>query len=135
MLRYNSSANIPAFIANGAGGQLVINYGSRLGRVADIYTARNRNVLGGVTVNGASYRGGKLDNTSNFHQFGPRVSLRKWSRLTFLFEVLMGTDTLDGSVPLAAFFRFGGASITSNSTIGAQVSAAVRESLETPPYR
>lgn len=100
MLRYTSSANIPAFIANGAGDQFVINCGSWLGGVADIYAAHNGDVFGGVAVNGVSYRGGKLDNTSTLHQFEPRVSVRKWSRLTPFCEMLMGADAVKGSVPL-----------------------------------
>ncbi|MBV8810890.1 MAG: hypothetical protein JO033_19650 [Acidobacteriaceae bacterium] len=100
MLRYNSATNIPAFTANGAGGQFFYNFNSWLGVGADIYAAHNGNVFGSVTVNGVTYPGGKLDNTSVFSQFGPRVYVRKWSRVTPFVEMLWGMDTVRASVPL-----------------------------------
>ena len=100
MLRYNSATNIPAFTANGAGGQFFVNFNSWIGVGADIYAAHNGNVFGGLTLNGITYPGGKLDNTSVFSQFGPRISIRKWSRVTPFFQMLMGMDTIRASVPL-----------------------------------
>jgi hypothetical protein len=100
MLRYNSATNIPAFTANGAGGQFFLNFNSWIGVGADIYAAHNGNVFGGVTVGGVNIPGGKIDNTSTFFQFGPRVSVRKWSRVTPFFQMLWGIDTIRGSVPV-----------------------------------
>jgi hypothetical protein len=67
---------------------------------ADIYAAHNGNVFGGVTINGVKYPGGRIDNTSVFSQFGPRVSIRKWGRVTPFFQMLWGIDTVRASVPL-----------------------------------
>src|SRR5438874_10415 len=65
-LRANSATNIPAFSANGAGGQFAYNFNSWLGAAADLYAVHNGNVFGSATVNGVTYPGGKLDNTSFF---------------------------------------------------------------------
>jgi hypothetical protein len=101
MLRYNSATNIPAFTANGGGGQFFVNLNSWIGVGADIYAAHNGNVFGGATINGINYPGGKLDNTSIFSQVGPRISVRKWSRFTPFFQMLFGIDTVRASVPLS----------------------------------
>jgi hypothetical protein len=102
MLRYNSARGIPAFTANGAGGQLAINFNSWLGGVADIYAAHNGNVFGSYTnpTTGTVYPGGKIDNTSVFYQFGPRISIRKWHRVTPFFQILLGAQTVAASVPV-----------------------------------
>ncbi len=102
MLRANSARGIPAFTANGAGGQFVLNFNSWLGGVADIYAAHNGNVFGGFTdpTTGISYPGGKIDNTSVFYQFGPRVSIHKGHRLSPFFQMLLGAQTVAISVPV-----------------------------------
>jgi hypothetical protein len=99
-LRANSATNIPAFSANGAGGQFAYNFNSWLGGVADLTGVHNDNVFGSATINGVTYPGGKLDNTSFFYQFGPRVSIRKWSRITPFFQILMGAQSVSASVPV-----------------------------------
>ena len=102
-LRANSATNIPAFSANGAGGQFALNLKSWLGGVADIYGVHNGNVFGSFTnpITGLVTPGGKIDNTSVFYQFGPRVSIRHWGRVTPFFQILMGAQTIAASVPVA----------------------------------
>src|ERR1700761_9648357 len=70
-LRANSAKNIPAFSANGGGGQNVLNFNSWFGAVGDLYAVHNGNVFGGFTdpVTGIHYSGSKIDNTNVFYQF------------------------------------------------------------------
>src|SRR5947209_7472520 len=91
-LRANSARDIPAFSANGGGGSYVYNFYSWLGGVADIYAAHNGNIFGSFTspVTGITYPGGKIDNTTVFYQFGPRVYYRRWSKFTPYGEMLLG---------------------------------------------
>ncbi|HZS55065.1 MAG TPA: hypothetical protein VFA65_11720 [Bryobacteraceae bacterium] len=102
MLRNNSATNIPAFTANGAGGQYVLNINSWLGVLGDIYAAHNGNVFGSFTDprTGITYPGGKLDNTAAFFQFGPRVTIRHWSRVNVFFEMLPGFANGHTSIPV-----------------------------------
>jgi hypothetical protein len=77
-VRANSATNVPAFSANGGGGQFVYNFNKWLGGVADL----------GAVHNGQIGRAG-LDSTFGNFLFGPRLSLRK-SRFTPYFQVLWG---------------------------------------------
>ena len=77
--RANSATNIPAFSANGGSGQFVYNFGSWIGAVADMGAVHNGNIQG---IN--------LDSTVANFLLGPRVSVRKWSRITPYFQTLFG---------------------------------------------
>jgi hypothetical protein len=77
-VRANSATNVPAFSANGAGGQFAYNFNKWLGAVADLGAVHNGNI-GGVHID---------DTASNF-LFGPRVSFR-YSRIRPYFQVLWG---------------------------------------------
>lgn len=102
MLRVNSATNVPAFTANGGGGQYVFNINSLIGIAGDIYGAHNGNIFGTLTdpKTGITYPGGKVDNSQYFYQFGPRVNLRKWSRSNIFFEMLLGFDSAHVSIPI-----------------------------------
>jgi len=77
--RANSATNIPAFSANGGSGQFVYNLGSWFGAVADMGAIHNGNI-----------QGISLDSTVANFLLGPRVSVRKWSRVTPYFQTLFG---------------------------------------------
>ena len=77
-LRANSATNVPAFSANGGGGQFVYNFNRWLGGVADLGAVHNGNI-----------GGAHLDTTLINYLVGPRVSLR-YSRLTPYFHTLFG---------------------------------------------
>ena len=102
-LRANSATNIPSFAANGGGGQYGWNFNKWLSGVADIYAAHNGNVFGQFTdpFSGVTYPGGKIDNTTVFYQFGPRVYVRHWSRVTPFFEMFLGGANASVSIPVA----------------------------------
>jgi hypothetical protein len=77
-VRANSATNIPAFSANGAGGQFAYNFNHWLGAVADLGAVHNGNIGGHI-----------VDNTTANFLFGPRVSLR-YSNIRPYFQVLWG---------------------------------------------
>jgi len=89
-LRANSATNIPSFSANGGGGEFAYNFSSWLGVVADIYAVHNGNVFGFNAI----------DSTSLFYQAGPRVSIRKWPRITPYVQFLAGAQTAMASIPV-----------------------------------
>lgn len=76
--RFNSASNVPAFSANGGGGQLAVNANRWIGFVADVGAVHNGNI-------GSAH----LDSTFTNFLFGPRISLRH-SRVTPYFNVLFG---------------------------------------------
>jgi hypothetical protein len=88
-MRANSESNVPAFSANGGGGQFVVNFGKYIGAVADIGAVHNGNI-GGY----------QLDTTIVNYLFGPRIPIRKWSRVTPYAQVLFGGARLSSSVLL-----------------------------------
>ena len=65
-VRFNSATNVPAFSANGAGGQFILNFNHWLSGVADLGAVNNGNI-GGLHA----------DTTMANFLFGPRVSLRR----------------------------------------------------------
>lgn len=77
--RVNSATNVPAFSANGGGGQFVFNLGKWIGAVADVGAVHNGNI-GGY----------QLDTTLTNFLFGPRIPLRIHSRVTPYFQALWG---------------------------------------------
>jgi hypothetical protein len=77
-VRANSATSVPAFSANGAGGQFAYNFSKYFSAVADLGAVHNGNI-GGYTI----------DNTATNFLFGPRVSLR-YSRIRPYFQVLFG---------------------------------------------
>jgi opacity protein-like surface antigen len=77
--RANSATNIPAFSANGGSGQFVYNFTNWLGAVADMGAVHNGNI-----------HGISLDSTAANFLLGPRVAVRKWSRVTPYFQTLFG---------------------------------------------
>jgi len=78
-VRFNSATNVPAFSANGGGGQFIYNFNHWLGAVADVGAVNNGNM-----------QGHRLDSTFANFLFGPRVSLTKRSRFKPYFQVLWG---------------------------------------------
>jgi hypothetical protein len=83
----NSESNIPAFSANGGGGQFVVNFGKWVGAVADFGAVHNGNIGG--------YH---LDTTMTNYLFGPRIPIRKWSRVIPYGQVLFGGARASSSV-------------------------------------
>jgi hypothetical protein len=77
--RFNSATDVPAFSANGGGGQFVFNFHKYFGFVSDIGAVHNGNIGG--------YH---LDTTMTNLLFGPRVPIRQWSRVTPYFQTLFG---------------------------------------------
>jgi outer membrane protein OmpA-like peptidoglycan-associated protein len=77
--RVNSATNVPAFSANGGGGQFVYNIGRWIGAVADIGAVHNGNIGG--------YH---LDTTLTNFLFGPRIPIRVSNRVTPYFQTLFG---------------------------------------------
>jgi opacity protein-like surface antigen len=77
--RANSATNIPAFSANGGSGQFVYNFNNWLGAVADMGAVHNGNI-----------QRISLDSTVANFLLGPRVAVRKWSRVTPYFQTLFG---------------------------------------------
>jgi len=77
--RVNSASNVPAFSANGGGGQLVVNFGKWFGAVADVGSVHNGNIGG--------YH---LDTTLTNFMFGPRIPIRISNRITPYFQALWG---------------------------------------------
>ncbi len=70
---------IPAFSANGGGGQFAVNVSSMFGIVFDIGATHNGNV-GGF----------QFDNTAVNFLAGPRFSIRRWGRVRPYFQLLLG---------------------------------------------
>src|SRR6478672_686448 len=77
--RVNSASNVPAFSANGGGGQFVVNAGRHFGFVTDIGAVHNGNIGG--------YH---LDTTLTNFMFGPRIPIRVSHRVTPYFQALFG---------------------------------------------
>ena len=77
--RMNSATNVPAFSSNGAGGQFVLNFGRWFGAVADVGAVHNGNI-----------GGNHLDTTLTNFLIGPRIYIRKHSRVTPFFQTLFG---------------------------------------------
>jgi opacity protein-like surface antigen len=77
-VRANSATNVPAFSANGGGGQFVYNFNKWIGAVADLGAVHNGNI-----------GGANLDSTFANFVFGPRVSMR-YSRFHPYFQILWG---------------------------------------------
>lgn len=77
-VRAKTATNIPAFSANGGGGQFLYNFNKWLGGVADLGAVHNGNISGR-----------QLDTTMANFLFGPRLSFR-YARITPYFNVLWG---------------------------------------------
>lgn len=77
-VRANSASNVPAFSANGGGGQFVYNFNHWLGGVADLGAVHNGNI-----------GGNSLDTTFANFLFGPRVAIHK-GRVVPYFQILWG---------------------------------------------
>lgn len=77
-VRANSASNIPAFSANGGGGQLDINFGKWVGFVTDLGAVHNGNV-----------GGAHLDSTFGNFLFGPRFNLH-YGRVRPYVQILWG---------------------------------------------
>jgi hypothetical protein len=78
-VRANAALNNPSFSANGGSGQLVLNFNRWAGFVTDIGAVHNGNISDV-----------RLDSTFTHYMFGPRVSIRRHSRVTPFFQFLMG---------------------------------------------
>jgi hypothetical protein len=88
-VRANSATNVPAFSANGAGGQFAYNFSKYFSAVADLGAVHNGNI-----------NGYQIDNTTTNFLFGPRVSLR-YSRIRPYFNVLFGGVYESASIQVA----------------------------------
>jgi hypothetical protein len=77
--RFNSATDVPAFSANGGSGQFVLNFNKWFGFVSDIGAVHNGNV-GGF----------HLDTTVTNFLFGPRVPIKRGSRVSPYFQTLFG---------------------------------------------
>ena len=77
--RVNSSTDIPAFSANGGGGQFVVNLAKWLGLATDFGAVHNGNIGG--------YH---LDSTFYNFMLGPRFPIRVSNRVTPYFQALFG---------------------------------------------
>jgi outer membrane protein OmpA-like peptidoglycan-associated protein len=78
-VRFNSATNVPAFSANGGGGQFIYNFNGWVSGVADLGAVHNGNISG--------YH---LDSTIANFLFGPRLSIRRSHIVTPYFQVLWG---------------------------------------------
>ena len=110
--RANSASNVPAFSANGGGGQLGVNFNKWVGFVMDIGSVHNGNIS---DIH--------LDTTLTNYLFGPRVSLR-YSRVRPYFNVLFGgmhggTSFAVNGVPVATqpIYLPGGAVVPPNTPV------------------
>jgi opacity protein-like surface antigen len=77
-VRAKTATNVPAFSANGGGGQFAYNFNKYLSAVADLGAVHNGNI-----------GGHPIDNTTANFLFGPRLSMR-YSRIRPYFQVLFG---------------------------------------------
>ncbi len=82
-------SNVPSVSANGGGGQFAVNFGKWFGFVTDIGAVHNGNV-GGYN----------FDTTMTNFMFGPRISIRKHSRVTPYFQTLFGGVHSSNSYPV-----------------------------------
>lgn len=89
--RMNSATDVPAFSANGAGGQVVVNIRRWIGAVADLGAVHNGNIGG--------YH---LDSTFTNFMFGPRVPIRMSHRMTPYIQALWGGVYGSSSAQLTA---------------------------------
>jgi hypothetical protein len=88
--RANSATNVPAFSANGGGGQFEFNASKHFGVVYDMGAVHNGNI-----------GGHQLDNTFLNFMLGPRLNLR-YSRLNPYFNALFGGVRATTSTALSA---------------------------------
>jgi hypothetical protein len=89
-VRANSASNIPAFSANGGGGQFAYNFNKYFSAVADVGAVHN-----GTIANQ------DIDNTTMNFLFGPRLSMR-YSRIRPYINVLFGGAYLASSTKINA---------------------------------
>lgn len=102
-VRANHASNLPAFSANGGGGQFAYNFSSAFSAVADLGAVHNGNISGAP-----------VDNTTFNFLFGPRLSLR-FSRFRPYFNVLFGGAYIASSTQVNAI-----AVVTPHSILGGQ---------------
>ena len=122
-LRANSATNIPAFSANGGGGDFAINFNHAFGFVTDLGIVKNGN-LGGFNVNSTVFP----------FLFGPRYTVRAFERWTPYFQYLLGGAYESSSAPISGvnipaspsnpIFIPGIGTITSNTAINTRISAS-----------
>ena len=94
-VRFNSAGYLPAFSANGAGTQLIVNFGPHFSALADLGAVHNGNI-GGVHT----------DTTVTNFLFGPRFNVGH-GRVVPYFQILWGgvyaaTSTQIEGVPVVA---------------------------------
>ena len=77
--RINSATNVPAFSANGGGGDFAINFNPWFGFVTDLGIVKNGNI-----------DDRNIDTTLFPFLFGPRVTVRTWAGFTPYFQYLLG---------------------------------------------
>lgn len=88
--RANSATDVPAFSANGGGGQVAYNFSKWFSAVLDVGAVHNGNIGGNI-----------IDNTTTNFLLGPRVSFRH-KRITPYFNVLFGGAYLAASTQVDA---------------------------------
>jgi hypothetical protein len=89
-VRANSASNVPAFSANGGGGQFAYNFNKYFSAVADLGAIHNGDIGGHL-----------IDNTTANFLFGPRLSMR-YPRIRPYFQVLFGGVYLAASSRVSA---------------------------------
>ena len=89
-VRANSTSKVPAYSANGGGGQFAYNFNHYVSVVADIGAVHNNNI-----------GGNRIDNTATNFLFGPRISFR-YQRIRPYFQLLSGGVYLAASSELRA---------------------------------
>src|SRR5579885_2671576 len=94
-VRFNPITTLDTFRASGGSTQFIVNFNKWISGVADLGAVHNN-----------AFSGFDIDSTTWNFVFGPRVSIRKWSRITPFLEALFGgayysaSTHLDGFVPV-----------------------------------
>ncbi len=90
--RMYPSQELPQFRASGGNMQLVYNFNKWISGVADLGALHNN-----------SFAGFDIDNTTWNYVFGPRITLRKWSRVQPFVQALFGGAYYSASAPINGF--------------------------------
>ena len=91
-VHFNPATNISSFSANGGSGQFIFNFNKWISGVADLGAVHNSN-----------FAGFSIDNTTFNYLFGPRISIRKWSRFTPYVQTLFGGAYYTASAAIGGF--------------------------------
>jgi hypothetical protein len=120
--RVNSDTNVPAFSANGGGGDFVVNFNPWLGFVADLGIAKNGNI-----------DDRNIDSIMFPFLFGPRITMRKSERWIPYFQYLLGgaytssSTSVDANIaatPIQPIFVPGLGEVTDLTAFSGRISAS-----------